>query len=136
MSISLLARNEYQRLCNLIGHPPYSDCQLVALMLHLAIPDSNIVEGNVICDNQREVNHFWVTVNGQDIDPLSEDWDCEVIRRKTIRTVLSNEILREYKQFIDDFPEPCEYSFFPLRWKVKDYLLNHITKSTNVSSTK
>mgnify|MGYP006902112283 CR=1 FL=1 len=122
MSISLLARNEYQRLCNLIGHPPYSDCQLVALMLHLAVPDSKIVEGNVICDDQREVNHFWVTVNGQDIDPLSEDWESEIYARKQLRVVPSSEILKEYKKFITEFPEPCEYSFFPLRWKVKDYL--------------
>lgn len=124
MNPLLLARKEYQRLCNLIGHPPYGDCQLVALMLHLAMPDSNIVEGNVICDDQREVNHFWVTLNGQDIDPLSEDWESEIYARKYLRVVPSSEILEEYKSFIGEFPEPCEYSFFPLRWKAKDYLLS------------
>ena len=60
MDNSLLAKTEYQRLCNLIGHPPYSDCQLVSLMLHLAVPDSNIVEGICFCDDEREINHFWI----------------------------------------------------------------------------
>lgn len=132
MSIPISAKKEYQKLCNLIGHPPYSDCQLVALMLHLAVPSSIIVEGFVCCDDQRKVNHFWITVSGEDIDLLSEDWDCKIIGREHLRTVSASEILQEYNKFIEEFPEPCEYSFFPLRWKVKDYLLNEVVKITTV----
>lgn len=122
MNESTIAEQEYKRLCNLINRIPYGECQLVSLMIHRLIPNSEIVEGVVHCEDG-DVEHFWVRVNGQDIDPLSQDWDSRIINRSVVSIIHSSVILEEYRGFINQFPEPCEYSFFPLRWKVKEELL-------------
>ena len=121
MNEFILAEKEYKRLCNLICRVPYGECQLVALMIHRAIPNSKIVEGVVRCEDG-DVNHFWVRANQKDIDPLSQDWDSIVIDRLVTSVVHPSVILEEYRGFIDKFPEPSEYSFFPLRWKIKKEL--------------
>jgi hypothetical protein len=126
------AAREYQRLCTLIGgKPPYGDCQLVALIVSKAIPDSQIVKGIVSCDSpeppnqHREIEHFWVVFNGVDLDPLAEDWigNPQILSRTIDRTVEASEILDEYERFIAEFPEPKEFELFPLRWQVKDELI-------------
>lgn len=127
------AEREYQRLCSLIGRkPPYGDCQLVALIISKAIPDSQIVKGIVSCDfpqelldQHREIEHFWVICNGVDLDPLAEDWigTPQILSRTIERTVKPSEILDEYNRFIAEFPEPREFELFPLRWQVKDELI-------------
>ncbi len=118
-----IAKNEYKRLCELLGRVPYGDCELVALMLHRTIPNSKIVHGDVKC-RDGETKHFWIRVDAEDIDPLSEDWEAEIVGRKIISEVDPSKILEDYKKFIAEFPEPCEYTFFPLRWKVKEELLS------------
>jgi hypothetical protein len=127
------AAREYQRLCALIGgKPPYGDCQLVALIVSKAIPDSQIVKGIVSCDSpqeplhqHREIEHFWVVFNGVDLDPLAQDWigNPQILSRTVEQTVEPSEILDEYKRFIAEFPEPSELELFPLRWQVKDELI-------------
>ena len=123
MNESAIAEQEYKRLCNLINRIPYGECQLVALMIHRAIPNSEIVEGVVRCEDCSDVEHFWVRVNQKDIDPLSQDWDSIVVDRSVTSVVHPSVILEEYRGFIKEFPEPSEYSFFPLRWKIKEELL-------------
>jgi hypothetical protein len=124
------AAREYQRLCALIGgKPPYGDCQLVALIVSKAIPDSQIVKGIVTFSSElyphRNSEHFWVVFNGVDIDPLAEDWlgNPQILSRTIERSVEPSEILDEYKRFIAEFPEPSELELFPLRWQVKDELI-------------
>ena len=120
---------EYKHLCELIGGKnPYGDCQLVALMLHLAIPESVIIEGVIECID-RDVNHFWVRIEEIDVDPLSIAWNTFILSRKVLKEVGAEEILQEYKSFIEAFPEPSEYSFFPLRWKVYPSLSKYLTKN-------
>jgi hypothetical protein len=131
------ATREYQRLCSLLGgKPPYGDCQLVALMINRAIPDSQIVDGivRVSYDNEdteqcwRDIEHFWVIVNGTDIDPLAQDWSHPtILSRSIVRIVEPSEILDDYIKFIAKFPDPIIIEdfppLFPLRWQLKNELI-------------
>jgi hypothetical protein len=124
------AEREYRRLCSLIGgSPPYGDCQLVALMINKAIPNSQIVEGIVTFSSElyqhRSSEHFWVVFNGMDLDPLAEDWigNPKILSRTIDRSVEPSEILDEYIKFVSEFPVPSEFELFPLRWQVKDELI-------------
>ena len=127
------AKQEYRRLCALIGgKPPYGDCQLVALLINKVVVNSQIVTGVVrrnsideTINEYKDVDHYWVISDGIDIDPLAEDWiETPVIFSRTIdRTVEPSEILDEYKKLIKEFPEPNKLGLFPLRWQVKNELI-------------
>lgn len=121
------ALQEYKRLCRLIGGtPPYGECELVALMIHRVMPESEIIEGIVTVEIdfiEEKIKHFWVMLNEEHIDPLSEDWQSTVISRSIFRTVSAAKILEDYRASIQRCPDPSYHLFSPLRWKLKDELL-------------
>ena len=125
LTVEEIADEEYQRICTMIGRPPYGECELVALFINRQITNSRIVEGIVHLED-RNVKHFWVVVNNLHLDPLADDWisNPTILNRSIVRIVAPSEILDEYKKFIETFPEPKEFELFPLRWEIKDELID------------
>lgn len=117
------AITEYNRLCRLIGKPPYGDCQLVALMLHLKV-GGVIVRGCVVVEDGekgeqgKKIDHFWLEIDGQICDPLARNWKREVISWLKTDEISPEAIINDLKSFLEEFPEPSLNPLFPLRWKV------------------
>jgi hypothetical protein len=117
MNIINDAFTEYNRLCELIGRPPYGDCELVALMLHKKV-GGNIIKGYVTVEDGDKLEHFWLEIDDQICDPLSKDWKRLAVAWEKVAIVDPNSIIEDLKGFLKDFPTPSKYSLFPLRWKV------------------
>jgi hypothetical protein len=118
------AEKEYNRLCQLIGgKPPFGDCQLIALMIHRAVPNSEIIQGQVGFEDGDSVEHFWVRSLDIDLDPLSKDWFRTSTERVIERIVAADEIFREYRGFAEFFSDDNPYTLFPLRYKLRPELL-------------
>lgn len=125
-----IAIEEYKRLCSLINKPPYGDCQLVALMLFFKV-GGDIVRGELVMEDGKLVDHFWLEIDGQVCDPLSKDWTRDVESREKKENIEPQQIIDDWQKFITDFPQPAKYELFPLRWAVKDEILKYIGDKNN-----
>lgn len=55
------------------GQPPYGECQVLAAMIAIAIPDAVPVGG--ICHGEDSGSHWWYEMpGGRVLDPLGADW--------------------------------------------------------------
>jgi hypothetical protein len=118
------AEKEYVRLCQLIGgKPPFGDCQLVALMICYAVPNSEIIQGQIKFEDGYSTQHFWVSSQGLDLDPLAKDWYRTPTARVIERIVAADEILGDYRGFIEFFPDYNPCTLFPLHYKLRTELL-------------
>lgn len=120
-----VALAEYKRLCQLINKPPYGDCQLVALMLWIKL-GGEIIRGNLLMEDGRNVNHYWIEKDGEMFDPLSADWEVAIESRLSRIAIDPLEIISEWQAFIAEFPQPAKYELFPLRWAIKDEILSYL----------
>ncbi len=121
------AQAEYERLRSLTGgRNPYSDCQLVALMIARAI-GGDIIDGGVTCKSGKHIWHFWA--HGKDTcvyDPLAEAWKDDQPHLYLLRRyVEEEEVLGELERFVKSIDYiPHNYKpVFPLRYVLADELL-------------
>lgn len=130
---SAIATAAYKKMCELNGGPPRGACHVVALLLLRAIPHATIVLGNVHIEamaGPEVVQHYWVEADGQEIDPLSDDWreyyppdypeiaswyPVDVIRREKTKTVQPSELERAWQDFLTRNPTEF-FPYPPLYW--------------------
>jgi len=62
------------RKANSVESPPFGDCQIIAALICLKIPEAEPVGGYCSCDEDSGTHWYCVLPDGEVLDPLGAEW--------------------------------------------------------------